>query len=293
MPRANAFPKWLLPRRERMGSLLSHAGTICCPIMKRRYTLFLSSLVVALLVSGCGLWVWQAKRQYALNRELIAALAHYDSKQALSLVNAGADPNTRCNPPPAPSFKFLLNQLLRRLPPPDGSPTAFMLSCGQYWLPSDDGSTKPINGWDDLHLAAIMLTHGADVNAQVTDGDTALTAALYNRHVSMIELLLKHGANINAPDSNGMTPLMLAAHYGYAEEVEPLLASGANINMQDQWGNTALHHCFGKFMDKDTIKLLIAHGANPRLPANTGATPLTIARLYGFNIVALLHNGEK
>ena len=100
--------------------------------MKRRRSLLLLFVLSALLlIAAGGLWLRQAKRQYALNRQLIDALVHGDFKQALALVNAGADPNTRSTPPPAPTFKLLLHQLLHRSPVPvNNSPTAFIMACG-------------------------------------------------------------------------------------------------------------------------------------------------------------------
>jgi uncharacterized protein len=54
--------------------------------------------------------------------------------------------------------------------------------------PSDDESVV-------LALAGLLLTHGANVNAQRRDGMTALHAAAYRGHLKVIEALLKAGAN--------------------------------------------------------------------------------------------------
>ena len=52
------------------------------------------------------------------------------------------------------------------------------------------------------------------------------------------------GANPNATDASGTTPLMMAAGYGYT----------------------------------DIVKILLSHGANPRLATNEGITALDLAR---------------
>ena len=62
--------------------------------MKRRCSLVLFGMIVLLFAAGCRLWMRQAKEQYALNRDLIAALLHNHPDQALILVNQGADSNT-------------------------------------------------------------------------------------------------------------------------------------------------------------------------------------------------------
>ena len=59
-----------------------------------------------------------------------------------------------------------------------------------------------------------------------------------------IKALLDAGANANAVDSYGQTPLMMAAGYGYT----------------------------------DIVKILLARGANPRLPMRDGVTAIDLAR---------------
>lgn len=68
----------------------------------KRTALFAFSLLLGLFLV-CILWVRKEQRQYSLNRQLISALFHENGKQALRLVEAGADPNTRYTPAPAPS----------------------------------------------------------------------------------------------------------------------------------------------------------------------------------------------
>ena len=104
--------------------------------MKTRYRSLLGfALILVLLLSGMGLWLHKEQKQYALNRQLIEALTHFDTNQALALVKAGADPNTRLDPPPAPSLQLLLDQLLHRTPLVNKSSTALLLACGVTWLP--------------------------------------------------------------------------------------------------------------------------------------------------------------
>ncbi len=115
--------------------------------MKRR-SLLLLLLPVSLLMAGMGLWVRSQQRQYALNRQLIAALINNDRKQAFALANAGADPNTRFNTPPAPTLKLLLSQLLHRSSAPvDTTPTAFMFACGtRMWTRQTEGLSVLFTG---------------------------------------------------------------------------------------------------------------------------------------------------
>jgi ankyrin repeat protein len=82
------------------------------------------------------------------------------------------------------------------------------------------------DGWTPLHLAsffghcdlaALLLDHGADVNARSRSerfarANTPLHAAAANRQVEVARLLLERGADVNARDGSGFTPLALAAN---------------------------------------------------------------------------------
>src|ERR1700683_3258649 len=97
-----------------------------------RYSVLLTGFISLLLVGGYGQWLLQSQRhQYALDRQLIAALLKSDSQQALILVNSGANPNTRRVPLPPPSLGQLWNYLLHRSAlPTNDSATAFVIACG-------------------------------------------------------------------------------------------------------------------------------------------------------------------
>jgi ankyrin repeat protein len=232
--------------------------------MKHRHSRILLSsvLAVALLSGGCGRWVSEAHRQYALNRELIAALDRKDIGQALTLVNAGADPNTRYNPPPSPTLKLLLSHLLHRSPAPaEDRFTAFLLADATECYSSSLSST----------------TSGSPLN-----------------EVPLIRAMLAHGANIDQQDFGGNTLLMFAALRGDAGLTELLVEHGANAAVENTQGDTALHYALCNRVDTSILRLLLAHGADPTHPNQAGETPLTIAQKNKRpDIVTLLQKGEK
>jgi hypothetical protein len=54
--------------------------------------------------------------------------------------------------------------------------------------------------------------------------------------VEIVALLLKHGAEIDADNGGGMTPLMFAAIFGRTKVVEQLEAEGASLRRRNRLG---------------------------------------------------------
>ena len=247
--------------------------------MKRRGTYGLRALVVGVLAAVCGVWLYVWQHQYTRDEQLIDALTSGDTKTALALVNAGANPNARYAPPPAPSFKLLLAKLLPHAPLPDtNNRTALMIACGQDW----DAPTKALRyqyPWNEnLLLVQTMLTRGANVNARTSHNRTALHYAVFEERPHTVELLLQHGANINAQDAAGRTPLMWAVTDGRRNMARLLLSHGANPNAQDTGGRTALFWAVYWSGDAAIVHELLTRGANPNLSAKNGTTPLKAAQ---------------
>ena len=250
-------------------------------IRLKRLLLFLSVLVVALLVGVCGLWVGLAKRQYALNRQLIAALENNAAKQALALVEAGADPNTRSDAPLTPSFKILLLRFLRHSPKSsDDSHTALMIVCGTVETPV----TFPLTEQDrrrqsdtllrqkaeTLALTRAMLAHGAQINApsKPTAGDASfsypLIAATESGQIEVVRELLAHGAKVDVENSREETSLWIIAGYNI-EITRLLLDAGADIEAKNNGGCTVLGNALNGVTlgtDDRIVRLLIARHAN-------------------------------
>lgn len=71
--------------------------------------------------------------------------------------------------------------------------------------------------------------------------------------VRMIALLVRHGADVNAKDDRGCTALILAALNGMNSDVlKALLDAGARVNERDHEGTTALD--YARAMQKNTSK---------------------------------------
>jgi ankyrin repeat protein len=108
---------------------------------------------------------------------------------------------------------------------------------------------SPRHGWGALHLAvvsgkleilALLLGHGADVNALLTykagmertvvdATQSALLLAVRAKQEQVVELLLERGANLHLRDSyDRSTALIEASRLGLASVVTMLLEHGAN-----------------------------------------------------------------
>eukprot|EP01059_Diplonema_ambulator_P016669 TRINITY_DN28386_c0_g1_i1.p1 TRINITY_DN28386_c0_g1~~TRINITY_DN28386_c0_g1_i1.p1 ORF type:complete len:119 (+),score=23.23 TRINITY_DN28386_c0_g1_i1:145-501(+) len=83
-----------------------------------------------------------------------------------------------------------------------------------------------------------LAEQGADVNATDVSRSTPLHCATQGHYLAARELLLWE-ADVDAEDSDGWTALHHAASYGEAEIVRELLARGADATKVDRKGRTA------------------------------------------------------
>jgi ankyrin repeat protein len=105
-------------------------------------------------------------------------------------------------------------------------------------------------------------------------GESPLTLALQSYyHKEVVELLLTHGADVNVELSNGDTPLSMAIDQNLPHDVQVLLANGANPDYAIMNGQTAVHRAVIKGR-LEILKLLLDYGANPNAKDGRGYTPL-------------------
>ena len=158
------------------------------------------------------------------------------------------------------------------------------------------------------NIVRMLLEYGAPVDGIDEAEDTPLTVACYAldsncseacvEATGIIRLLLDAGANPNGNGSN-VCPLVLAAHAGATEAIELLIDAGADVNrVHTEFnfhhypvGSTALHVAaegHDAIIPNDdelypenlqTIRMLVAAGADVNLRDNRGANPLSNAVL--------------
>lgn len=146
------------------------------------------------------------------------------------------------------------------------------------------GTTKC--NWTPLQIAADknntgimkrLIAHGADINAEAHNGDTALCLSAKRGHIETAILLIQHGAGVNHPSSKGRYPLIAAANKGKRAMVEFLLEAGANPNIVDSYGQTAINsalYCRDDQATIEVIKLLLDAGTDVNKQDKGGRTPL-------------------
>lgn len=146
----------------------------------------------------------------------------------------------------------------------------------------------------DLETVRSLLRQGADVNAALGDGTTALHWAAFNNDVEMTEMLLYAGANVRATTRLGnLTPLFLAAEAGSADVIETLVKSGSPVNATNNAGMTPLMLA-AMSGDADAVRVLIDSGAEPNATESThGQTALMFAAANdrGSAITGLVRGG--
>jgi ankyrin repeat protein len=91
---------------------------------------------------------------------------------------------------------------------------------------------------DHSATAALLLKHGAKVNAHDGEGNTPLHVAVIQRNVDLAKMLLENSADANARNGDGRTPLHLAVEQ--AEMAGLLLKQGADRELRDHDGKTPL-----------------------------------------------------
>ena len=163
-------------------------------------------------------------------------------------------------------------------------------------LVDDPDVGREVSRLEDVPLVQTLLVHGADCNIPCVYDRTALLCAAARNYPNVVRLLVEHGANINAQDSIRMTPLMCAMVTPDDDTAMPrlLLEHGANVTVENVYGTTALHWAVWTEKNKDTLRLMLAHGADPNHADKDGVTPIILAQQqHRPDLVALLRKYKK
>ncbi|EPY81024.1 hypothetical protein CB1_000762017 [Camelus ferus] len=141
---------------------------------------------------------------------------------------------------------------------------------------------------DSYNTAALLISHGADVNLRCANERTALHEAAKLGRRDIVQLLLASGAHPDPRSSYGFTPLALAAQSGHTEIMELLLKKGkifctvstllrgANaLGQASDSSSILLEAASGG--NPDSVTLLLEYGADANIPKNSGHLPIHVA----------------
>ena len=144
--------------------------------------------------------------------------------------------------------------------------------------------------------AALLLRHGATIDARNAKGETPLMSV---RDDGVVEILLRTGASVHQRDNFGRSVLMHAARLGSADVVRRIIAHHSKISpaqshefldATDAAGMTALMHAVHPWENVDAIHVLAAAGADVNLRSGLGYTALSMvaSRAYSPKAAALV-----
>jgi ankyrin repeat protein len=142
---------------------------------------------------------------------------------------------------------------------------------------------------NDVPTAAALIAAGADVNAKDETQQSAYLIATSEGYLDLLELTLAHGADLASLDSYQGTGLIRAGERGHADIVGRLLRAGIEVNHVNRPGWTALDEAIvygdGGPTYVDTVRALVAGGADVDRVASDGRTPLQNAQRQGQDAV--------
>ncbi len=164
----------------------------------------------------------------------------------------------------------------------------------------------------DLDSAKLLLDAGASVNQTTEYGWTPLLTAVNNRNYKLAAYLIERGADVNLANKGGWTPLYLATDnrnieggdypvpkpdLDHLEIIRLLLERGArpNVRVKDntltrtiftmQWlfeGGATPFVRAAHSGDTELLRLLLRHGADPKVVTDLGDSALTVAAGIGW-----------
>jgi uncharacterized protein len=226
-----------------------------------------SALLLAVGVVLAGFFTWR-ERQKALTAALNAALDREDVQAAKKLSLGGADVDS------AGTGGEGFTPLMIAAGEGDEGWVEALLRAGarvDTRFQQDETALMLASGY--LSRVPRWRDFGGSFLHQ-PDSRYPARAAAYAR---IAALLIDHGAAVNAADRERRTSLMWAAEAGNGALVKLLLDRGAQVDARDHERKTALVYAVEGFLDAAVVDTLLEHGADPNVRDQHGRTLLMAA----------------
>ncbi|MEW9622781.1 ankyrin repeat domain-containing protein [Rhodanobacter geophilus] len=237
--------------------------------------------VMTLLANGANPLAADTEGRTALHgavlseEPMVAAMLLDAGAPINALDQAGASPlAVACRAANWPLAKFLLERGAK--PAPANGEPALVAAAG---IADDDPAG-----------VKLLLKHRAAVNAVDARRRGALIAAAAEGHEQIARVLCAAGADVTLADRHGSTALMEAARAGAVGIVQRLAEAQPDARARDNHGRDALTlACQSPRAHTDTVRALLALGAEPKAPGSDGRSALDHAAAAGrWDLVALL-----
>lgn len=244
------------------------------------------------------------------NKLLLKAASHGQYKSILSLLNRGADINTKSEFGNTAYGYAIRNNFEKvafvlKINGADTNITFKNNRTDLLIIPYND--TTSYQGYDidadliyqvynnNLDSVLLLLKQGANPNANDTYEDiNALMYATSLNNLKAVKILINAGANINYKPYYNTPAFIEAIIDNYYDIVLYFIKKGVDINQVDDYGATALHYASGLGYT-DFVKLLIQNNADVNKKSKDGNTPIDLATITNNSeiINLLIKNGAS
>ena len=127
-------------------------------------------------------------------------------------------------------IEVLIKHLIAQCGDVNAEQVYYISEYGQQRLPAERRWATPLFRALSAEMAELLIAHGADVNAENSEGETPL---FVTHSAKVAEVLIAHGADVNAKNHHGETPLFRTPS---ADVAKVLLAYGADIHARNNYG---------------------------------------------------------